>query len=99
MLLHNTVTWYFQPDPLPEDIEHALLSPEEKQQLLFMALMKNRFYWPLLDAGYSCPIASNIVCLDYSAVKYGRLVAYRLDHETLPQAHKFTWVRVERTER
>ena len=45
------------------------------------------------------PIAPNIVCLDYSAVKYGRLVAYRMDNETLPQANKYTWVRVERTER
>ena len=90
----------FQPDPLPEDIEHALLSPEEKQQLLFYGPNEKPLfighYWM---QGIPAPIASNIVCLDYSAVKYGRLVAYRLDHETLPQAHKFTWVRVERTER
>ena len=89
----------FQPDPLPEDIEQALLSPEEKQQLLYYGPDEKPLfighYWM---QGLPAPIAPNIVCLDYSAVKYGRLVAYRLDHETRPQANKFTWVRVERSE-
>lgn len=90
----------FQPDPLPEDIEHALLSPEEKEQLLFYGPDEKPLfighYWM---QGLPEPIAPNIVCLDYSAVKYGRLVAYRMGNETLPQANKYTWVRVERTER
>lgn len=89
----------FQPDPLPEDIEHALLSPQEKQQLLYYGPQEKPLfighYWM---QGLPTPIASNIVCLDYSAVKYGRLVAYRLDQERLPQPNKFTWVRVERSE-
>lgn len=89
----------FQPDPLPEDIEHALLSPEEKEQLLYYGPEEKTLfighYWM---QGLPAPIAPNIVCLDYSAVKYGRLVAYRLDHETRPQRNKFTWVRVERSE-
>lgn len=89
----------FQPDPLPDDIEHALLSPDEKKQLLFYGPNEKPLfighYWM---QGLPSPIAPNIVCLDYSAVKYGRLVAYRLDQETRPQAHKFTWVRVERSE-
>ena len=90
----------FQPDPLPQDIEHALLSPQEKEQLLFYGPKEKPLfighYWM---QGIPSPIAPNIACLDYSAVKYGRLVAYRLDQEKLPQTNKFTWVRVERTER
>lgn len=100
---HNPKNYHdvvFQPDPLPDDIEHALLSPEEKQQLLFYGPNEKPLfighYWM---QGIPAPIAPNIVCLDYSAVKYGRLVAYRLDQEKLPQAKKFTWVRVERAER
>ena len=38
--------------------------------------------------------APNIACLDYSAVKYGRLVAYRWDGETPLNADNFVWVEV-----
>ncbi|MGH8368328.1 MAG: metallophosphoesterase, partial [Pseudomonas sp.] len=37
-------------------------------------------------------------CLDYSAVLYGKLVAYRLDQETRLDPRKFVWVDVERPE-
>src|SRR5690625_3832071 len=37
-------------------------------------------------------IAPNIACLDYSAVKSGRLVAYRFDGETQLHQDKFVWV-------
>jgi hypothetical protein len=50
-------------------------------------------------AGLPEPIVPNIACLDYSAVKYGRLAAYRMDTETHLQKGKFTWVRVEKKER
>lgn len=90
----------FQPDPLPEDIEHGLLSPEEKRQLLFYGPQEKPLfighYWM---QGIPAPITPNIACLDYSAVKYGRLAAYRMDQETALQMGKFTWVRVEKTER
>lgn len=90
----------FQPDPLPEDIEHGLLSPEEKDQLLFYGPQEKPLfighYWM---QGIPAPITPNIACLDYSAVKYGRLAAYRMDQETSLQMGKFTWVRVEKTER
>ncbi len=36
-------------------------------------------YW---RSGTPAPICPNIACLDYSAVMYGKLVAYRLDQET-----------------
>lgn len=90
----------FQPDPLPDDIEHALLSPEEKEQLLFYGRDEKPLfighYWM---SGLPEPIVPNIACLDYSAVKYGRLAAYRMDQERVLQRSKFTWVRVEKGER
>ena len=90
----------FQPDPLPEDLQHALLSPDEKEQLLFYGPDEKPLfighYWM---QGLPEPIVPNIACLDYSAVKYGRLAAYRMDTETRLQQGKFTWVRVEKKER
>ena len=90
----------FQPDPLPEDIQHGLLSEEEKEQLLFYGPEEKPLfighYWM---SGLPAPIVPNIACLDYSAVKYGRLVAYRMDTETQLQKGKFAWVRVEKKER
>lgn len=89
----------FQPDPIPEDIQHALLSPEEKEQLLYYGPNEKPLfighYWM---SGLPAPIVPNIACLDYSAVKYGRLAAYRMDNETKLLSNKFTWVRVERKE-
>ena len=90
----------FQPDPLPEDIEHGILSREEKEQLLFYGPQEKPLfighYWM---QGIPAPIVPNIACLDYSAVKYGRLVAYRMDTEKHLQPGKFAWVRVEKNER
>lgn len=90
----------FQPDPLPEDLQHALLSEDEKQQLLFYGPDEKPLfighYWM---SGLPEPIVPNIACLDYSAVKYGRLVAYRMDTEHHLQKGKFAWVRVEKKER
>ncbi len=86
----------FQPDPLPEtlacapigDSDRALMAhygPE--QPPLFVG-----HYWL---KGKPAPIAPNLVCLDYSAVKYGRLVAYRMDGEAHLAAHKFVWEYVD----
>ncbi len=90
----------FQPDPLPEDLQHALLSEDEKEQLLFYGPDEKPLfighYWM---SGLPEPIVPNIACLDYSAVKYGRLVAYRMDTERHLQKGKFAWVRVEKKER
>ena len=41
------------------------------------------------------PITPNLACLDYSAVKYGRLVAYRMDGEATLASNKFAWEYVE----
>ncbi|RMS44692.1 Metallophosphoesterase, partial [Pseudomonas coronafaciens pv. garcae] len=49
-------------------------------------------------SGPPAPIRPNLACLDYSAVLYGKLVAYRLDHETQIDPDKFVWVDVQRPE-
>ncbi|MFK4751128.1 MULTISPECIES: metallophosphoesterase [Oceanospirillaceae] len=90
----------FQPDPLPDDLQHSLLSDAEKRQLLFYsAEEKPLFFGHYWMAGIPSPLSSNLACIDYSAVKYGRLVAYRMDTEHQLQPSKFTWVRVEKNER
>lgn len=89
----------FQPDPLPADLAHARLTPEEKQKLLYYSESeKPLFFGHYWMSGVPAVIRSNIACLDYSAVKYGRLVAYRMDGEQNLNNGKFTWVRVDKTE-
>ena len=90
----------FQPDPLPVDLHHSLLSDAEKEQLLFYGPNeKPLFFGHYWMSGIPSPIAPNLACLDYSAVKYGRLAAYRMDTEHQLQPSKFAWVRVEQKER
>ncbi|CAM4007398.1 Bis(5'-nucleosyl)-tetraphosphatase PrpE [asymmetrical] [Pseudomonas reidholzensis] len=87
----------FQPDALPAEVasaplshtqKNALLRYEEEEPLLFVG-----HYW---RSGRPTPIRPNLACLDYSAVLYGKLVAYRLDDETRIDPHKFVWVDVDR---
>ncbi len=88
----------FQPDPLPSNLATRKLSAIEKQQLLSYGDDQPPVfvghYWM---SGVPEPITPNIACLDYSAVKYGRLVAYRFDGEQVLQAEKFVWVDVVRS--
>lgn len=89
----------FQPDALPELAAQTPLSELQKTELL-----KYDAHQPLLFVGHywrrgkPAPIRANLACLDYSAVMYGKLVAYRLDRETRLDPHKFVWVEVERPE-
>ena len=90
----------FQPDPLPADLAHVRLNSEEKEKLLYYSENeKPLFFGHYWMSGVPAVIRSNIACLDYSAVKYGRLVAYRMDGEHHLNNGKFTWVRVDKTER
>lgn len=86
----------FQPDALPERAAQTRLGAVEKGQLLHYGidepLLFVGHYW---RSGKPAPIRSNLACLDYSAVKYGKLVAYRLDQETRLDPAKFCWVDVE----
>jgi len=85
----------FQPDPLPEDIGELLLDSEHKDSLLSYADDEPPLfighYW--LD-GEPEPIKSNLACLDYSAVKYGKLACYRFDGESRLSKDKFVWMDV-----
>jgi len=85
----------FQPDGLPKELEDRELAPQERDQVAHYADHELPLfvghYW---HQGYPTPLADNIACLDYSAVKTGRLVAYRMDRETRLSADKFVWVDV-----
>ncbi|TDT38576.1 calcineurin-like phosphoesterase family protein [Halospina denitrificans] len=89
----------FQPDPLPESISGRPLSAAERDQLITYGPNERPVfvghYW--LE-GPPEPIAPNVACLDYSAVKYGKLVAYRMDDETRLDSQKFVWVDVNPSE-
>lgn len=87
----------FQPDPLPEHIARRPITDEQREDLLYYGpeqkLLFMGHYW---CEGLPEPICDNIACLDYSAVKYGKLVAYRLDDEPTFRQEKFVWVDVAR---
>lgn len=89
----------FQPDALPEQVALTPLSSSDKSALLRYGvdepLLFVGHYW---RSGQPTPIRPNLACLDYSAVLYGKLVAYRLDQETTLDPRKFVWVDVQRPE-
>ncbi|MEK1907581.1 MAG: metallophosphoesterase [Pseudomonas sp.] len=89
----------FQPDALPESVASMPLPTTEKNRLLQYGLDEPMLfvghYW---RRGNPAPIRPNLACLDYSAVMYGKLVAYRLDQERQLEPGKFVWVDVERVE-
>ncbi len=95
-------TWgdvVFQPDNLPGELEWRELSASELARLSHYG----RDEPPLFIGHYWCEgipalPAPNIACLDYSAVKFGRLVAYRWSGEKRLDADHFEWIRVPREE-
>ncbi len=95
-------TWgdvLFQPDRLAPILEERLLSPEDRTHLCYYSdHEKPLFFGHYWCKGYPSVIRPNLTCLDYSAVKYGRLVAYRFDGESRLDAGKFVWVEVQRDE-
>lgn len=82
----------FQPDPIPADIAALPISQEHRAQMVRYGIDQPPLfighYWL---KGRPTPLAHNIACLDYSAVKDGRLVAYRMDGEQQLQPQKFVW--------
>ncbi|SDU01137.1 metallophosphoesterase [Halopseudomonas salegens] len=87
----------FQPDGLPEDIAARPLSATQKAELLVYGadqpILFVGHYW---QQGKPHPIRPNLACLDYSAVKYGKLVAYRWQGEQHLERDHFVWVDVPR---
>lgn len=83
----------FQPDPLPEHIHHHPLTDEEREQSIRYAGHER----PLFVGHYWCQgdpelISDNIVCVDYSAINAGKLVAYRMGEEHHLSRDNFVWV-------
>ena len=89
----------FQPDALPDHVASQPLSHAHKSRLLSYGPQEPMLfvghYW---RRGRPAAIRDNLACLDYSAVMYGKLVAYRLDQESRLDPDKFVWVEVERPE-
>ncbi|QLF92266.1 metallophosphoesterase [Pseudomonas sp. ABC1] len=87
----------FQPDALPEHAARMPLSQSQKSRLFLYGpdepLLFIGHYW---RRGRPAPLRANLACLDYSAVKGGKLVAYRLDREHHLDPGKFVWVDVAR---
>lgn len=85
----------FQPDPLPDPLITRRLSEQELDTLMYYSEAEKPVfvghYWM---SGQPAPITPNVTCLDYSAVKYGKLVAYRMDDEQVLDGNKFVWQEV-----
>lgn len=93
----------FQPDPLPEMLSDRELDKNELSSLLhYPTDAKPIFFGHYWLQGKPVPARSNICCLDYSAVKYGRLVAYRYDNNDEDKGKaldpdKYVWLYVDPT--
>lgn len=86
----------FQPDPLPEDLFERPLSDDERAKLIsYPNTRRPVFFGHYWLQGKPRIQQENLACLDYSAVKYGRLVAYRFDGEQTLNNNKFEWVYVD----
>ena len=87
----------FQPDPLPDHIAARPLTDRQKAELLIYGLDEPILfvghYW---QQGKPSPIRPNLACLDYSAVKFGKMVAYRWSGEHRLDRNNFVWVEVPR---
>lgn len=83
----------FQPDRLPAALAQRPLGEEERRQLVYYhERQPPLFFGHYWQQGRPEPLRANLACLDYSAVKGGRLVAYRMDGERELRADKFVWV-------
>ncbi|MDY6828897.1 MAG: metallophosphoesterase [Pseudomonadota bacterium] len=82
----------FQPDRLPESIANAAIAKEHRMRLLHYGAGERPLffghYWRFGDPELVRP---NMACLDYSAVKSGKLVCYRMDGEQTLNSSKFVW--------
>jgi hypothetical protein len=85
----------FQPDPLPSEIAARALSGSDRSKLLrYDADQPPLFFGHYWRDGEPECIKPNLACLDYSAVKYGKLVAYRFDGESALSNDKFVFIEV-----
>ncbi len=86
----------FQPDPLPYDLHEQAINNAEQDNLVdYPANAVPVFFGHYWLKGRPAPLLDNVACLDYSAVKFGRLVAYRFDGELKLLPENFIWVYLE----
>lgn len=83
----------YQPDSLPDGVDDSPLSAQDLARLRYYSHQEP----PLFIGHYWCEgqpelPASNIACLDYSAVNGGRLVAYRWHGEASLNQDHLVWV-------
>lgn len=89
----------FQPDPLPYDFAEHPIHQDHKSKLLSYSPDETPvFFGHYWLSGKPRPLQNNIACLDYSAVNFGRLTAYRFDGEKQLTEDNFRWVYVSDTE-
>ncbi len=87
----------FQPDRLPQDLILRPLTAQEQGKLLSYGPDEPPvFFGHYWMSGTPRLLKHNVACLDYSAVKYGKLVAYRFDGEAQLSQDKFVWQEVRR---
>ncbi|MYM62462.1 metallophosphoesterase [Pseudomaricurvus sp. HS19] len=83
----------FQPDPLPYGLDEEPIQPRHQDDLVYYpADAVPVFFGHYWLTGRPAPLRHNIACLDYSAVNFGRLTAYRFDGEENLSKEKFVWV-------
>ncbi len=86
----------FQPDPLPYDIaDHPIKQNEKSTLVQYSPDDPPVFFGHYWLKGRPKPLLKNVACLDYSAVNFGRLTAYRFNGESELDEKNFLWVYVE----
>jgi hypothetical protein len=86
----------FQPDPLPYDlVDHPIKKDEKSNLVQYSPDDPPVFFGHYWLKGRPKPLLSNVACLDYSAVNFGRLTAYRFSGESCLVEKNFLWVFVE----
>lgn len=87
----------FQPDPLPYEVADSPIQSKHQNRLLqYHPDAPPVFFGHYWLKGRPKPLQRNVVCLDYSAVNFGRLTAYRFDGEVELDEDRFRWVYVDR---
>lgn len=83
----------FQPDPLPTDVGQSPVHPGQMAKLPHYAPSRRPlFFGHYWRRGRPSLVASNLVCLDYSAVLKEKLVCYSFEPGTDISVSQFNWV-------
>ncbi len=87
----------FQPDALPADLLSRPLTEDDLARLpVYAECQKPLFVGHYWRSGTPSLLTRNVACLDYSAVRNGSLVAYRMGSEKSLDPSRFVWVEAGR---